>query len=99
MKAFVLAVGLLFCGGGLCAQKAPAVGIESAAPFKGGDVIVITTPDSATTAYTKLGRLLLTSGYALDKSDKELGFISTVARPVANGRSEIVLRFTVVPPC
>lgn len=96
MKSLLLAV-LLACSIPTLAQTVPTVGQEAGAPFKGANVVLIHSTDSASVAYDKVGRLLLSEGYALDKTDKGLGFIGTSYREVAKGRAQVALRFTVIP--
>lgn len=56
----------------------PAVGIEATVPFKGANVLLLHTSDSAATALKNLGRLLVKSGYTLDKLDMQLGYLTTI---------------------
>ena len=82
MKMLVLIGGLLFCGGRAWAQKTPAVGVESAVPFKGANAIVVHVPDSASVAYAKLTKGLLAAGYGLDKSIPGALYVSTPSKPI-----------------
>jgi hypothetical protein len=68
----LLLIGLLFCGSKALSQDRPA---------KGANVIIIVTSDSAKAAYNKLATILLTSGYTLDRADKELLFVNTKPKP------------------
>jgi hypothetical protein len=77
MKAYFLGLVLL-TSLPVIAQTAPT---EAAQPFKGATGLLFHTTDSASVAYKKVGQALLGSGYALAKSDKELGAISTAPRP------------------
>jgi hypothetical protein len=96
MKSHLLALMLLATVPAL-AQTTAAPTSEASTPLKGASVIVLTTTDSAATAYTKVARLLMADGYALDKTDKELGFINTGYRATINKGVEASLRFVILP--
>jgi hypothetical protein len=49
--------------------------------FRGANVVIIHTSDSTASAYLKLARVLLSQGYAIDESDKKLGYLQTQYRP------------------
>ncbi|MVN78917.1 hypothetical protein GO988_21520 [Hymenobacter sp. HMF4947] len=95
MKHYLLAA-LLACAIPTLAQTVPPAGQEASEPTKKDNVIILHTADSVATAYTKLGRLLLESGYPIDKSDKELGYINTGFRATQNRTVEAALRFAVI---
>lgn len=82
MKTLVLIGGLLCCGATVAAQKAPPVGKESAQSFKGATTIIVQLPDSASAAYAKLLRGLLAAGYGIDKSNKQVLYVSTPPKPL-----------------
>ena len=67
------------------AAKAIVEGKEMAEPFKGANTILIHTADSAAAAYGSVARALLAANFALGKTDKELGIVSTVPRPGKTG--------------
>jgi hypothetical protein len=94
MKRLLLA-SLLLSSVLVIAQQAP--GVEAAQPFKGANTILLHTPDSAQVAYSKLAKSLLAAGYGLEKSDKELGFISTTARPAPRYNMMYACKFFVKP--
>jgi hypothetical protein len=96
MKALVLVVALLVASE-VRAQKAPPAGTESATPFKGANTLILHTPDSARVAYNKLAQSLLASGYSLEKTDKELGFIGTTSRPAPRYNMMYACRFFIKP--
>jgi hypothetical protein len=80
------------------ATTSPRTGTTTAEePVKRANVITLHTTDSASLAYTKLARLLLTEGYILDKTDRELGFINTGYHHATNQAIEVALRFVIVP--
>jgi hypothetical protein len=81
MKALLLAA-LLACSVPTLAQTVPPVGQEAAAPFKGANIILIHTPDSASAALKKLARALIVAGIEPDKIESEIGYLSTKAKPV-----------------
>jgi len=88
------------------AQRAPSLtslpeqpeGSEGASLFKRANVLIIHTTDSTSVAYTKIARILLADGYAIEKADKELGYINTQYRTTAVSRAlQAALRFTIAP--
>jgi hypothetical protein len=81
MRHFVLLAALLLARAA-AAQTVPAPGAEAAMPFKGANTIVVHTPDSATVALQKLGRLMVVQGYTMDKFDAALGYLATKGKPV-----------------
>lgn len=97
MKAFVLAVGLGLCGGGVCAQKAPAAGVESATAFKGANIALIHITDSTGIALKRLAQSLLSNGYTIASINKELSFIDTGYRTVKSSGVQVSLHFVVIP--
>lgn len=74
----------------------PAPGVEADKPFKRANLIILHTADPPFEAYIKLGRLLLADGYPIDKSDKEMGYISTGYRATLNRAVEAALRFAII---
>lgn len=97
MKTLALALGMLFGSMVANAQKAPAAGVESAAPFKGANALIVHTRDSASVAYNNLAQSLLASGYSLEKTDKALGFIATTSRPAPRYNMMYACRFFIKP--
>ena len=67
------------------AAKAINEGKEMDEPFKGANTILIHTTDSAAAAYGNVARALLAANFALGKTDKEFGIVSTVPRPGKTG--------------
>ena len=59
-------------------------------PFRRANTIVLHTSDNPQEAYLKMARTLLAAGYGLDKTDKELGFFSTAARPLNKAVSLVI---------
>jgi hypothetical protein len=83
MKTLVLIGGLLFCGVGTRAQKAPAVGTEAAQPFRGANVVIIHTTDSAKVALKQVASQLQSNGFVIDRLDYDLMSVSTKSRSFA----------------
>lgn len=99
MKAYLLA-GLLIGTAPALVQKAappPVTGQESAKPFKGANVILVSTSDSAAVAYKKIAAAILGAGYTIDRADKELGFISTKPRPTPKLNGLHAIRIAIMP--
>jgi hypothetical protein len=72
------------------------LGQEASAPMRGANIIVIYSPDSIPAVYSKLGKLLLSEGYPIEKSDKELGYINSGFRTTPSNKAiEAALRFTI----
>jgi hypothetical protein len=94
---YLLLAGLLLTGAPVFAQGSPALGPETTEPFKGATSLMVHTQDSANVAYKKLANALLAAGYGIEKSDKELGFISTAARPAPKYNMLYACKFYVKP--
>jgi hypothetical protein len=88
MKSFLLAAYLLGSLSTLAqTTPMPAVGVEVTTPFKGANVLLLHTTDSASTALKNLGRLLVKNGYSIDKLDLQLGYLTTADPTVAAGHT------------
>jgi hypothetical protein len=53
---------------------------QTAQPFKGANVVVITTTDSAKVALKRLARQLQAQGFVIDRLDYDLASLSTKAK-------------------
>ena len=71
-------------------DKVAGVGPDGTKPFRRANTIVLHTSDDPQEAYLKMARTLLAAGYALDKTDKELGFFSTAAHPLNKAVSLVI---------
>jgi hypothetical protein len=69
MRNLLLACFLSFS---VCASAQTA-----ASPFKGANIILIQTPDSASAALKKMAGAFLLAGFVPDKLDTELGYLTT----------------------
>lgn len=99
MKTILLA-GLLLGAVPAFAQKAapaPALGQEAAEPFKGANVILVSTGDSVAVAYKKIGAAILGAGYTIDQADRELGFINTKPHATPSGSPLHTVRVVITP--
>ena len=94
MKYALVICGLL-AGAGQARGQGGTEGV--AAPFKGASALLIRTSDSARVAYQKLAQSLLAGGYGLEKTDKELGYISTSLRPAPRYNMLYACKFFVKP--
>lgn len=56
-----------------------ARGQAAAVPFKGANVLVIQTPDSAAAALRKLAQCFVAAGYNVDKLDTDLLYLTTAS--------------------
>lgn len=54
----------------------------ASAPFKGANVILVQTSDSASTALMNAARVFVAQGFVIDKLDKELNYLTTQGKPV-----------------
>ena len=86
MKNYLLSCALLFAlpaAAQSTSAKSPAGTTEKEATsgFDGANVLLLHTPDSASTALKNFGRLLLRAGYTVDKMDLALGYVTTAEPP------------------
>jgi hypothetical protein len=77
-------------------ELGPPAGQEAPAPFPFANVIVVHTPDSASTAHRKLSQLLLEQGYQLEKTAAAQGRITTNYRRSAYRGVKASLQFTII---
>jgi hypothetical protein len=95
MKTYLLAFCLLATAPAW-AQVAPTA--SASFPLKQANVIVVRTPDSLATAFTRLRQALLAAGYGIDKSDQQAGFLATSPRATKSKKAVYVrLRFALLP--
>lgn len=78
-------------------EAMPPIGTEVAAPFKGANIILLHVPDSAAIALKNFGRLLVTSGYSVDKLDLQLGYLTTLEPSAGVGRASYDYRVVAEP--
>lgn len=71
-------------------------GPETAQPVKWQSFVVAHSADSARVAYGKVLRALLTAGYAIDKTDREVLFVSTPPKSI-DAKVFLTLRVSVTP--
>lgn len=75
----------------LCVFAVSASLAQSAAPFKGANVLYIQTPDSAVVAWKKLAGVLTSAGYGIKSSDKDLLTLTTESSPGKRGEQVVLL--------
>ncbi|MBC8083659.1 MAG: hypothetical protein H7Z21_10645 [Hymenobacter sp.] len=74
-----LLCGLALTAAAACAQTAPPPASEARKPFKGANLIIVSTPDSVGLALSKIRGILLAQQYELDSITPDR--ITTKGRP------------------
>ncbi|WP_046242657.1 hypothetical protein [Hymenobacter terrenus] len=82
MKPLLLCL-LLFIVGSTRAQT-------SAKPFKGANTILVQLPDSGVAAWKAAAKVLLSKGYTIKNSDKELLTLSTESKSISRAGDVIL---------